>query len=67
MFCYPTDGPKTGGGGELISGILQYIGLAFKTSTRDNEHISPILLAFRYIVLSFKTNTRGFVYDEHPW
>ena len=41
MFCCATDGPKTGGGG-LISGILQYIEFAFKTSNRDNERISPI-------------------------
>ena len=47
--CFVTQlmGLKPGG---LISGILQYIGLAFKTSTRDKEHISPIP---RHFVISW--------------
>ena len=65
MFCYPTDGLKPGGG-ELVSGILQYIALAFKTSTCDNEHISPIPWHFviscsrlkRTLGVLFMTNTR---------
>ena len=47
-----TDGPKTGG--ELISGILQYIGLAFKTNTRDNEHIS--LIPWHFVLFNYYYN-----------